>query len=65
MTFKKGDKVDYHSIIGGPVTKAGLTVTVAPYELNPGSKRMVAFVDGVRGCVAIEALTRAQESTNE
>jgi hypothetical protein len=56
---RKGDKVDYHSVIGGPVTKAGLTITSDPLYMPSGD--MVVFVDGVSGYVAIEALTPALE----
>ena len=58
---KVGDLVDYHSIIGGPVTKPGLTVTHEPYYLGGPKGALVCFVDGVSGCVAVKALTPAVE----
>ncbi|MEN6581655.1 MAG: hypothetical protein ABFD54_04340 [Armatimonadota bacterium] len=55
--FKKGDTVDYHSIIGGPITKAGLTIISNPFQTPSGD--MVVFVGGVSGYVDVEALTYA------
>lgn len=52
--MKKGDIVDYHSIIGGPVTRAGLTVIHDPYMLG---ETEVTFISGITGCVATAALT--------
>lgn len=57
-TIRKGDKVDYHSIIGGPVTLAGATVTEDPYQMASG--HWVTFISGKSGCVSLDALTLAE-----
>jgi hypothetical protein len=54
-----GAKVNYHALIRGPATQTGLTVTEAPFKSLAGE--WVVFLDGVRGYVAIEACSRAQE----
>ena len=61
-TIKKGMMVDYHSIIGGPVTKANCEVTIEPYDMAAGLRRKlwVCHIDGIRGCVSVEALTKAK-----
>lgn len=51
-----GDRVDYHSVIGGDVTLENCEVTCEPYEMC-GS--WVTFIRGKSGCVAVEALTPA------
>jgi hypothetical protein len=48
--------VDYHSIIGGPITKYGLKVVYIG-KMNSSSKEDVVWVDGISGCVAVKALT--------
>ena len=51
-----GDKVDYHSVIGGPVTSTGhivRTVQLAPNNFG----RDVAWITDKAGCVACDALT--------
>lgn len=61
--LKMGDKVDYHSIIGGPITSYGHTIIKCdPYILSEHTE--VAFITDVRGCVATEALTRSEEAKN-
>lgn len=51
-----GDRVDYHSIIGGPITSKDHTVKlIGPEPNNFGCN--VAWVSGKSGCVAIEALS--------
>ena len=55
--FVVGDLVDYHSIIGGPVTKPGLRIVRGPDFL--GGHTWVYWLDGKRGCVAAEACTRS------
>jgi hypothetical protein len=57
--MKQGDKVDYHSIIGGPVTKPGLVMKSDPFKASSGD--MVAFVEGVSGYVSMDALTPAAD----
>jgi hypothetical protein len=56
--IRPGARADYHSVIGGPVTKPGLTVVSDPQLL--GGHTWVVWLDGVRGCVAIEAITEAK-----
>jgi len=59
-----GMLVDYHSIIGGPVTKACCCVTEKPFDASDGRGRRrnwVVFVEGVRGYVSCDALTPAAE----
>lgn len=51
-----GYKVDYHSIVGGPVTSTGHTIRAV--ERRPNNYgRDVAWVTGKAGCVALDALT--------
>jgi len=51
---KIGDKVDYHSLIGGPVTSTGHTVDSEPYIM---CGTLVASITGKAGCVDVDALT--------
>lgn len=54
--FKEGDKVNYHELIGGPVTSTGHEIT--DIEMKPNNFGSdVAWVTGKRGCVALDALT--------
>jgi hypothetical protein len=58
MKLKVGDTVDYHSIIGGPVTSTGHEIK--EILLMPNNfGRDVAWVTKKAGCVALEALTKA------
>lgn len=57
--MKPSDRVDYHGIIGGPVTKPNLVVRCDPYIDCAGQE--VVFVSGVSGCVSVKALTPARE----
>ena len=61
--FKCGDLVDYHSIIGGPVTLAGKRLRSDPFFSDSGIE--VAFIEGKAGYVAVEALTPAEEKVDE
>lgn len=54
-----GVLVDYHGIIGGPVTEAGLSVLGKPFIL--GGHSAVVMLKGRSGCVAVEAVTPAEE----
>ncbi len=59
--LKVGARADYHSVIGGPVTLPGCTVTEVPFPI-PGltsrvEDRWCCFVDKKRGWVACDALT--------
>lgn len=59
--FKKGDIVDYHSIIGGPITSRGNTVTRVG-KLSSGDR--VAWLEGRtggHGCVSLDALSHAPQ----
>ena len=50
------DRVDYHSIIGGPITSKDHTVQVI--ELEPNNYGTdVAWISGKSGCVSMEALS--------
>lgn len=54
--IKVGDVVDYHSIIGGPVTSTGHTVqSISRKPNNFGCD--VAWISKKAGCVAMQALT--------
>lgn len=53
----EGAKVDYHSLIGGPVTDPGMVVRGEPWQLGQGD--WVVRLEGRAGGVAIEALTPA------
>lgn len=55
--FKEGDVVDYHSLIGGPVTQAGLRIRAI--GTIPSSKEPVFWLEGKAGCVYGEAITPA------
>jgi len=53
-----GDKVDYHSIIGGAVTSRGHTIE--DIERAPNNFGCdVAWISDHRGCVAVRALSRS------
>lgn len=57
---RAGDAVDYHSIIGGPISSHGHTVTSVG-ELASGSP--VAWITGKAACVSVDALTPHVEGT--
>ena len=48
----KGAHVDYHSIIGGPVTTPDCVVQCDPYPLGSPDGEMVVFVTKVNGCIS-------------
>ena len=52
-----GDIVNYHSVIGGPVTSSGHKVKQIAY-LND---QIVAYITGKSGCVSIKALSHEEE----
>lgn len=54
-----GDRVCYHSIIGGPVTSMGHTVVQILRAPNPFGTD-VAWITGKAACVALDALSRPQ-----
>ena len=53
-----GMTVDYHGIIGGPVTKEKCIVESDPWELGHGT--WVVKISGVRGGVDLAAITLCQ-----
>ena len=54
--FHEGDIVDYHSVVGGPVTSSGHRVLVAlPRPNNYGCD--CAMISGKSGVVSMDALT--------
>lgn len=57
---RAGDVVDYHSIIGGPISSHGHTVTSVG-ELPSGSA--VAWISGKAACVSVDSLTPHVEAT--
>ena len=54
--FKIGDKVNYHSIIGGPIKSTGHTVEMIRTEPN-NYRCDVAWISDKAGCVAMDALS--------
>ena len=52
--FKEGDVVDFHSIIGGPVTSENHTIKM----LDKMCGADVAWITDHRGCVSIDALSK-------
>ena len=61
--MQHGVVVDYHSVIDGPVTQAGLSIESGPRQLGRGGP-WVVWLKGKSGCVAIEAITRAAASAS-
>lgn len=55
---RKGDRVDYHSLIGGPVTSSDHVVRAVE---TSHSGYAVAWLTNKAGCVAADALTPAKE----
>ena len=52
-----GTKVNYHSIVNGPITSSGHIVeAIEPKPNNYGTT--VAWITGKSGCVSIKALTK-------
>lgn len=56
--IKIGMIVDYHEIIGGPVTNPGCKVQSEPWQL--GHNTWVVKISGVRGGVDLDAITPTQ-----
>ncbi len=52
--IRVGMTVDYHSIIGGPVTEPGCTITHEPWMMNG---TWVCMIDKRHGCVSCDALS--------
>lgn len=62
--FEIGDKVDYHSIIGGEITSKDHEIK--HIELEPNNFGCdVAWISGKSGCVALEALSINQQWLEE
>mgnify|MGYP003636706592 CR=1 FL=1 len=60
--YNVGDKVNYHSIIGGPVTSTGheiIEILLKPN--NFGSN--VAWLTNKSSCVSLSALSHAEPAT--
>lgn len=61
--LKVGDVVDYHSIIGGPITSYEHTIQHIGYigreRCHNGTE--VAWISDKTGCVALEALSLSAE----
>ena len=56
---KIGMTIDYHEIIGGPVTKENCIVKSDPWQLGDGT--WVVKISGVRGGVDLVAITSSQQ----
>lgn len=57
--FNVGDRVNYHSRIGGAVTSTGHTIKAIEQEPNNFGCD-VAWIAGKSGCVALAALSNKQ-----
>jgi len=55
--FRKGDKVNYHSIIGGPITSTDHIIKDIGTIPSCGG---VAWITGVRGCVSLKVISHIQ-----
>ena len=53
--LKIGMEVDFHDIIGGPITLPNCTVITEPWQLYSGT--WVVKISGVRGGVDLAAIT--------
>ena len=56
--IKIGMTVDYHEIIGGPVTNPRCKVESEPWQLGHGT--WIVKISGVRGGVSLNAITPSQ-----
>lgn len=57
MGFKVNDVVDYHAVIGGPVTSKEHTIRM----FGEVCGQVVAFLTGKSGCVSLKALSKSKE----
>lgn len=60
--FEQGDKVDFHSIIGGPVTSTGheiMSIVRAPNNFGCD----IAWILGKSSCVALDALSMSTQGS--
>lgn len=53
--LKIGMRVNYHSMIGGPVTKPNCIVESEPWQLGHGD--WIVSISGIRGGVSLDALS--------
>lgn len=53
--IKIGMKVDYHSMIGGPVTKYNCKIESNPWRI--GSGEWIVLISGIRGGVSLKAIS--------
>ena len=60
----EGVAVDYHSVIGGPVTLANVRIRLQPWR-HGGHGEWVVLIYGIAGCVSLDAITPAVASKVE
>ncbi len=60
--IKGGEKVNYHSIIGGEVTTPGLEVKAGPQELGEGSGNWVVWLTEKSGAVSCDVVSPYKKS---
>lgn len=56
--IRKGMKVDFHSIIGGPVTEPDCIITVEPWMM---CGTWVCMINKRQSCVSCDALSLAKK----
>ena len=56
--IKIGMLVDYHSMVGGPITKPRCQITSEPWPLGHGD--LVVKIDKMRGGVSLDAITASK-----
>ena len=59
--FECGDIVNYHAIIGGPVTSTGHKVTFIVQKERIVREQSTAWITNKSGCVALEALSHTDK----
>jgi len=55
---RSGARANYHAVAGGPVTHCNCLVLSNPFLVN-GGKQWCTLIEGVRGWVAVEQLSKA------
>lgn len=55
---RQGARANYHAVVGGPVTRRSCLVLSEPFLAN-GGKQWCTLIEGVRGWVAVEQLSKA------
>ena len=58
--IKKGDRVNYHSVIGGPVTSSDHVVE----KIGQMCGQDVAWISDKSGCVSLKALSLINHAAN-